>query len=134
MLTWLRNTDSQTATSNRDAGTENALLDNIDQPEDRMTVVDGIITLVSSNHDIWTVRLLHLPEMVGLNDLNASTPGENDRMIYYSWHIAGGPLVYRLRAKRTLYSGERLVLQTWKETGSSEQTLHVGFQIATVTH
>ncbi len=133
-LTWVRNTDQQTVTANNSAGTEKVLIDNVQLPEHMVTIVDGIITLATDNDDMWAVRLLHLPQMVALTDLSASSPDESDRMIFYYWHCVRGPLVFRLRAKRTLHPGERLVLQTWKETGSTDQALKVGYQIAYVDH
>lgn len=134
-LTWHRETYSQTVTANASPGVEALLVNNLDSDESHlMTIVDGIITLKTDGDDIFSVRLLHIPEALTIATVSATIPDESDRMVYYHWHVAGGPLVYRLRAKRSLHAGERLYLQSWKETGSVESTLHVGTQVATVDH
>ncbi len=132
-IQWVRGEVVNTTTSNDLPPTETTILSNLPEGS-RYTIVDGIMTMITDNEDLWIVRLLHMPEIVGVADVDAANPDFNDRMNYYFWYAARGPVVFRLRAKRTLQDEETLRLQVFKRTGSVSATLNVGYQIAYVLH
>ncbi len=91
-----------------------------------VVIVDGIMTVVTDTDDLIGVRMLILPEVMTTADFNEDTPAPHDRGVYYSWYVGRGPLVFRLRAKRTIYAEHKLWLNTWKARGTSSTKVRWG--------
>jgi len=86
--------------------------------------VDGIITIITDTDDLCRVRLLIAPESNDGSDVAAipfHSPGQ-----WYSWFCARGPLVFRLRSKKTIPPEHKLWMQTAKVRGSSTTVIRVG--------
>ncbi len=91
-----------------------------------VVIVDGIVMINTDNDDMVGVRLIVAHQLLVTADLTENDPPPHDSMIYYSWFSARGPVVYRLRSKKTIPPEHRLWLQIWKQTGSIATTVRVG--------
>ncbi len=132
-LHWLRQAHNHVVTSNSVANNVELITPTF-YDDNHLTIVDGIFLMGSDSDDLWVVRLVHTPELIGTADLTASQPDGDDRMNYYYWHVNRGPILMRLRSKKTLFEEESLWLQSWKISGTSQQELNVGIQIGYVVH
>ncbi len=89
-------------------------------------IVDGIVTVITTTDNLVGVRLVIAHEIMVSGDLTQFQPAPHDRMVYYSWFCARGPLVFRLRSKKTIPPENKLWLQTWKEKGALSTEVKVG--------
>ncbi len=87
--------------------------------------VDGILTVITDTDGLMGVRLLVATDLLTTGDLTEDEPGPGDNMVWYTWYAARGPLVFRLRSKKTLQSEHKLWIQTWNAHGPST-TLRYG--------
>ncbi len=98
-----------------------------------LVIVDGIVTV---HIDIQTmmagVRLLVASEHLGTGDLDWDNPQPFDPMVYYSWFVGGGPVVFRLRSKKTIHPEEKLWLQTEYALGVGTPRIMVGMHFLVV--
>lgn len=98
-----------------------------------LVIVDGIVTVaVDTLGSLIGVRLLVASEHLGTADLDEDNPQPFDPMVYYSWYVAGGPVVFRLRSKKTVHPEEKLWLQTWKAQGVTSPIVLVGLHLLVV--
>lgn len=91
-----------------------------------VVVVDGIITVVTDTDDLVGVRLLVVNENFLDAELTEDDPTPGSPLVYYTWFAARGPLVFRLRSKKTIPVDHKLWLQTWKALGSTATIIRVG--------
>ncbi len=94
-----------------------------------VVIVDGILTLITDSDDLCGVRLLVVPEELSTGDLNEDVPQPHNRMVYYSWYAARGPMVFRLRSKKTVPPEHKLWIQGWKASGTTSTTLRYGLHV-----
>ncbi len=92
-------------------------------------IVDGILTVITDTDDLIGVRLIVAPEVMDAADLTQDSPAPHDRMVYYSWFAARGPLVFRLRSKKTIPAENKLWMQIWKASGSSSTNTRYGLHL-----
>ncbi len=97
-----------------------------------ITIVDGIVTVITDTTDLIKVKLMVANELWVNTDLEAL--GRHERQNWYSWMCAAGPLVFRLRSNRTLYPEDKLWLLTKKEIGTTLSQVSVGMQFFMVRH
>ncbi len=90
-------------------------------------VVDGLITLHTDTDDLMGVRLLILPDSV--TPTSEDQPKPHERSVYYQWFTARGPVVHRLRSKKTIPAEYRMYMQIWKASGTTATTLRYGLQL-----
>ncbi len=91
-----------------------------------IVVVDGIVTVLTNTDDLVGVRLLVVDEGLVDADLTEDDPAPHHHSVYYSWFCGRGPLVFRLRAKRTIPPEHKLWLQAWKAQGGSQSAVRTG--------
>jgi len=91
-----------------------------------VVIVDGIITVITDTDDLCGVRLIIASELLVSGDLTEDAPAPHDNMVYYSWYAARGPLVFRLRSKRTIPPEYALWVQAWKARGTVSTTVRIG--------
>ena len=94
-----------------------------------MVGVDGIVTVTCDTVNLMGVRLLVLPETMVSGDFDENTIAPHDQAVWYSWFAAAGPLVFRLRSKKTIPSNYKLWLQIWKEGGGTATVCRVGLML-----
>ncbi len=94
-----------------------------------LVVIDGIITVQCDTDDLCGVRLVVAHELLVTGDLTDTAPAPHDDMIYYSWFCSRGPLVFRLRSKRTIPMEHTLWSTIWKELGTTATTVNVGYHL-----
>ncbi len=94
-----------------------------------IVIVDGIVTVVTDTDDLVGVRLMVIHNSLASADINEDAPKPHEPQVYYSWYCARGPLVFRLRSKKTIPPGHRLWLQTWKAQGGNSTVCRVGLHL-----
>ncbi len=91
-----------------------------------VVIVDGIVIVHCDTDDLCGFRLLILPPNVTSGEIDENDPAPFDPAVYYSWFYSRGPLVFRLRSKKTIFPGYSLWGQSWKEKGSNLTLLNSG--------
>ncbi len=97
-----------------------------------VVIVDGIVTIHTDTDDLCGVRLVVAHEIIASGDISDTVPAEHDDMLYYSWFVARGPMIFRLRSKKTIHPNEKLWLTSWKENGSTATTIRTGMRLFVV--
>ncbi len=91
--------------------------------------VDGIVTVITNTTDLIGVRLLVLNELITSGMFGENDPAPHEAAVWYSWFAANGPLVFRMRSKKTIPSKHKLWLELWKEQGTASTVVNVGLQV-----
>ncbi len=94
-----------------------------------VVIVDGIVTIITDTDDICGVRMLVVPEEILTASLTEDVPQPHNDMVYYSWYAARGPMVFRLRSKRTIPPEHKLWIQSWKAGGTASTVLRWGVHL-----
>ncbi len=94
-----------------------------------VVIVDGIATIITNTDDLCAVRLLVVPEEILTASLTEDVPQPHNQMVYYSWFCARGPMVFRLRSKRTVPPEHKLWVQLWKSRGTTSTTVNFGVHL-----
>ncbi len=97
-----------------------------------ITIVDGIVTVHTNTDDMFRVKLIVAHELFASADVNAL--GSHESQNWYRWFCVRGPLVFRLRSKRTIESEHKLWIQWTKVQGSTASDCHVGMAFLMVRH
>ncbi len=98
-----------------------------------ITIVDGIVTIGTNIlADLVNVKLGVFPELYIAADVEATPP--HDPNWWYRWFVTGGPLVFRLRSKRTIPSEHKLWIRFTKALGSTTVVTVVGMEFFMVRH
>ncbi len=97
-----------------------------------ITIVDGIITIITDTDDLMLVRLGIFHEIFTGGDLANVEP--HHTQWWYKWHCARGPLVFRLRSKRTINPEHKLWVFFKKQQGANSTILHIGEELLMVRH
>lgn len=97
-----------------------------------IVVVDGVLTVITDTDDLIGIRLCVLNENWVLGDFSAGNPEPHDPSVYYSWFAGRGPLVFRLRTKRTVHPEHKLWIHAWKAAGTSVTTIRYGLLLGLV--
>ncbi len=91
--------------------------------------VDGILTVITDSDNLCGVRLIVAPEEMGTADLTEDVPQPHNRMVWYSWFVARGPMVFRLRSKKTVHPEHRLWITVWKARGTDVTLVRWGLHV-----
>ncbi len=91
--------------------------------------VDGILTILTDTDDLVGIRLLVAPQQMLTSDLTEDSPAPHNRMVWYSFFAGRGPMVFRLRSKKTVHPSHKLWIQVWKATGASVTLVSWGFHV-----
>lgn len=91
--------------------------------------VDGILTVITDTDDLCGLRLIIAPEEMVSSDITEDQPQPHNRMIWYSWFVARGPMVFRMRSKKTVHPEHKLWVTTWKARGTTSTTLNWGLHV-----
>ncbi len=97
-----------------------------------VVIVDGIVTFITDTDDLCGARLLVVPEEILDGTLTEDVPQPHNDMVYYSWFVARGPMVFRLRSKKTVPPEHKLWMQVWKATsggGTTATTIRWGLHV-----
>ncbi len=91
--------------------------------------VDGILTVITDTDDLCGLRLIVAPEEMVTADITEDVPQPHNRMIWYSWFVGRGPMVFRLRSKKTVPPEHKLWITGWKAQGSSATAIRWGLHV-----
>ncbi len=94
-----------------------------------VVAVDGILTVITDTDDLCGVRLLVVPEEMLTATLTEDVPQPHNRMVWYSFYAARGPMVFRLRSKKTIPPEHKLWIQVWKASGTTSTLLRWGIHV-----
>ncbi len=94
-----------------------------------VVAVDGILTVITDTDDLCGVRLLVESELIVTGDLNEDVPQPHSQEVYYSWFVARGPMVFRMRSKKTVPPEHKLWIQVWKAQGGNSTVLNWGLHV-----
>ncbi len=94
-----------------------------------VVAVDGILTVITDTDDLCGVRLIVAPEEMVTADINEDVPQPHNRMVWYSFYAARGPMVFRLRSKKTVHPEHKLWITVWKASGTTSTTLRWGLHV-----
>ena len=98
-----------------------------------ITIVDGIVTIMSDlSTDMVGVKLGIFHELFTSSDITQL--GATDPSWWYRFMIQGGPLVFRLRSKRTIPSEHKLWIDFEKKIATNSTTVNVGMELLMVRH
>ncbi len=119
-----------TLTTAQTAGTAVQLFVNDDEPIRDRTVVDGFVTIVCTTTVLHTVRLFApAPGFAVAGDFTFGVPSRREFISWYSFGCASGPLVYRLRSKRTIAFNEEIWAQVQQERGGASTVVRVYWEM-----
>ncbi len=91
--------------------------------------VDGILTVITDTDDLCGVRMIVASNLVTTGDLNENSPAPHERGIWYSFYVGRGPLVFRMRSKKTVAPDHKLWINIWKAQGNSLTSVRWGLHV-----
>ncbi len=91
--------------------------------------VDGILTVITDTDNLCGIRLIVAPEEMVSADINEDVPQPHNRMVWYSFYAARGPMVFRLRSKKTVHPEHKLWINLWKAQGTDSTVLFWGLHV-----
>ncbi len=94
-----------------------------------VVAVDGIMTLISDTDDLCGFRILVVSQQITVGNLTEDEPQPHSQEVYYSWFCGRGPMVFRLRSKRTVPPEHQMVVQGWKASGTTATALRWGLHV-----
>ncbi len=97
-----------------------------------ITVVDGVTTILVTGDDLVTVALAFANENQDATEVAAMQ--RHERPQWYSFYACRGPLVFRMKSKKTLYPEEKIWVVMRKAVGTAATTVEVGVQLLLVRH
>ncbi len=92
-------------------------------------IVDGIVTVITNSDDLVAVRLYVATNLLVSADLDPSVIGRSSPLIYYEFHCARGPLVFRLRSKKEVRTADTLWISAIKLQGTITTAVYVAVQV-----
>ncbi len=94
------------------------------------TVVDGYVTIITDSDDLCEVRLFGpAPGFTSPGDFAFSSPVRKEPICWYWFKVGRGPMVFRIRSKRTFDYLEELWMAPVKLRGSNPTELLVGYSM-----
>ncbi len=94
-----------------------------------IVAVDGILTVLTPDDDLIGIRLLVAHELLTSGDLTEDAPAPDSPQVWYNFFAGRGPLIFRLRSKKTVPPQHKLWVQSWKAAGSATTPVRFGIQI-----
>jgi len=100
----------------------------VDPPRPR-TIVDGYVTIITDTDDLAQVRMFGpVPGFASSGDFAFSTPTRSEAVNWYWLNCGRGPMVFRIRSKRTFENLEEFWMAPVKLQGSSATNIRAGYQ------
>ncbi len=97
-----------------------------------ITLVDGITTINTDGDDLWIVSYVVVNE--ALTSAQVQALQRHEKAIWYSFYAVRGPLVFRMRSKKTIHPEEKLWVRFFKAGGNTAENARVGLQMLEVRH
>ncbi len=109
------------------ADTPVEVFQNDDDPALDRTLVDGYVTIITDTDDLCQVALYApCPNFTVASDLTFAVPNRNEPIFWYSMNCARGPMVFRLRSKRTFGPEQEFWMNAKKLRGGIASSIKVG--------
>ncbi len=84
------------------------------QENRRLTCLGFYLTMFSATSNMYVARILTTPEMISIADLTATSPEDDDDMVWSKHYAhAGVPGYFQIKSKRTLGPDDHVYIQTW---------------------
>ncbi len=110
-------------------GTPVLIYTNSESPARARTVVDGYVTIITDTDELCQVRMFGpVPGFASSGDFAFSTPVRAEAVNWYWFNCGRGPMVFRVRSKRTFETLEELWMAPVKLQGASVINIRIGYQ------
>ncbi len=97
-----------------------------------ITIVDGVVTMFTNGDDLFLTSLVVCNEQLVSAEVSAIP--RHSPEVYYSMYNIGGPLVFRLRSKKTIPPEHKLWVRSIKAQGADAEDSRGGVQLLMVRH
>lgn len=97
-----------------------------------ITIVDGICTINTDNDNLFSVWFIVVNEEMASADVAAIS--RHERAVWYVFYAVRGPLVFRMKSKKTIFPEEKLWVRIQKDGGNTSSELRGGIQMFMVRH
>ncbi len=131
MSEWIEDSWSNTVGAAQTAATPVRLFSNDEVSRDvPRTVVDGYVTIITNSDDLCQVRLFGpAAEFADPSDFTFLKPARKEFISWYWLNCGRGPMVFRIRSKRTFSRLEECWGVICKLRGATTTEVHVGWQL-----
>ncbi len=97
-----------------------------------ITIVDAICTLNTDTDNLVSVWFIVANEQLISTEIQAIE--RHERPVWYVFYAVRGPLVFRMKSKKTIYPEEKLWVKVQKDGGNTSSELRGGIQLFMVRH
>ncbi len=93
------------------------------------TVVDGYVTIITDTDNLCQVRMwAPAPGFTAAGDFSFASPVRREAINWYWFNCGRGPMVFRLRSKRTFAQSQEWWMACAKLRGADATNVEVGIQ------
>ncbi len=129
MASWEEGGFQMVVSTASSAATAVELWQNNDEPFHNRTIVDGFLAVVTDQDEMCVVKLIGpVPDFAIAADFGFRVPERSEPISWYSFPAARGPLIYRIRSKRTVGPKEEIWAITEKIVASASTIVNVYWQ------
>ncbi len=129
MTEWIEESFTNTIVTAQTMATPVQLYRNDVSLATQRTVVDGYVTIITDTDDLCQVRLYApVPNFAAAGDFTFATPLRKEYICWYWLNCGRGPMVFRIRSKRTMGLSEEIWGGIVKLRGGNSTEVHVGWQ------
>ncbi len=128
-MEWIEGSNTFSVSTAQTQDTPSELFQNDLEPINDRTIVDGYVTIITDTDDLCQVRLFApCPNFTVAADLGFAIPDRRDPISWYWFNCARGPLIFRIRSKRTFGAQQELWMTGNKLRAVNVTNIHVGWQ------
>ncbi len=129
MSEWIEGSQDFGITTTQSIATPIEIFQNNSDPFVRRTIVDGYVFILTDTDDLCQVRLLGpMHNVISSGDFSFTTPGRHEAVSWYWLGCGRGPVIYRIRSKRTFNAEDELWIMGVKLRGSVLTQIKIGWQ------
>ncbi len=127
-MEWIEGSQTHSLSAVGSVDTALELFQNDDDPALDRTVVDGYVTIITDTDDLCQVALYGpAPNFAVASDFTFNIPNRNEPIFWYNFNCGRGPMVFRIRSKRTFGPEEEMWMMGKKLRGTAVTNVHVAW-------
>ncbi len=128
MSEWIQGSQTHSVAAVGGVDTAVMIFQNQADPGLDRTVVDGYVTIITDTDDLCQVRLYGpVPNFANSSDFTFNIPDRREQIFWYNFNCARGPMVFRVRSKRTLSPEQEIWMMGAKLQGTSTTNVRVAW-------